>query len=437
MLENIMCVDIYQQRYKKLSLNAKDKINTVIKVTKKKTLHCIAHYLRKYYKQTLKFIPMKKLSNLLLIIAAVTFAFTACEGPEGPQGPAGPTGPTGPQGPTGPAGTAGCITCHDNNQIITAFSAQWEASIHATGGNSERNDADCAPCHTSQGFLEVNAAGDFESTIGNKETANVISNPNQINCYTCHGIHNTYTEDDWDLNKTGATVGWHSVDASTATTVDIGAGNMCTGCHQGRALEYTLANWDDGGTAIISDIESYRWGIHHGPQYNIYVGEGLYEFEGSTSYPAEDNHFLGAASDGCVTCHMNDAYGIQAGGHTFSVGYEYHGSIVANWPSLCLECHTPEGILDLDVVMETIQTDIAGLLEELMTELQTAGVMDADGYLVHTSRPDVVAPQTEEHLAAFTNWQAIEEDRSMGFHNPEYTEAVLLNTLEVVFGVVK
>ena len=111
--------------------------------------------------------------------------------------------------------------------------------------------------------------------------------------------------------------------------------------------------------------------------------------------------------------------------------------IVANWPSLCLECHTPEGILDLDVVMETIQTDIAGLLEELMTELQTAGVMDADGYLVHTSRPDVVAPQTEEHLAAFTNWQAIEEDRSMGFHNPEYTEAVLLNTLEVVFGVVK
>lgn len=38
MLENIVHVDIYQQRYKKLSLNAKDKINTVIKATNKKNL---------------------------------------------------------------------------------------------------------------------------------------------------------------------------------------------------------------------------------------------------------------------------------------------------------------------------------------------------------------------------------------------------------------
>jgi len=43
MLENIMCVDIYQQRYKKLSLNAKDKINTVIKVTKKKKPYIALH----------------------------------------------------------------------------------------------------------------------------------------------------------------------------------------------------------------------------------------------------------------------------------------------------------------------------------------------------------------------------------------------------------
>ena len=40
-LNNIMGVDIYQQRYKKLSLNAKDKINTVTKVTIRKK-HYIA-----------------------------------------------------------------------------------------------------------------------------------------------------------------------------------------------------------------------------------------------------------------------------------------------------------------------------------------------------------------------------------------------------------
>lgn len=384
---------------------------------------------------------MKKLSNLLLIIAAVTFVFTACEGPQGPQGPEGAqgeTGPTGPQGPAGPSGTAGCITCHDNNQLITAASAQWEASIHATGGNAERNGRFCAPCHTSQGFLEVNTAGDFESTIGNKGTSATIPNPNQINCYTCHDIHNTYTTADWDLTKTAATVGWHSVDGSTVTTVDLGAGNMCTGCHQGRA-QTLLANWDDGGTAILTPT-TYRWGLHHGPQYNIYVGEGLYEFVGSTAYPqpgdADYLHTVNAAAKGCVSCHMNDAYGTQAGGHTFNFAYSYHGSSVNNYPETCFSCHTPEGALDLDDVTDAIQTNIAGLLEELMVELQDAGVMDADGYLVHTSDTDI-EDQTEEHLAAFTNWQAIEEDRSMGIHNPAYTEAVLLNTLEVVFGIVK
>ena len=41
MLNNIRHVDIYQQRYNKLSLYAKDKINTVIKVTIRKK-HYIA-----------------------------------------------------------------------------------------------------------------------------------------------------------------------------------------------------------------------------------------------------------------------------------------------------------------------------------------------------------------------------------------------------------
>ncbi|MBS0011130.1 MAG: hypothetical protein KFF49_06955 [Bacteroidales bacterium] len=379
---------------------------------------------------------MKKLSGLLLIIAAVSFVFTACEGPQGPQGPEGPqgaTGPQGPAGPTGPSGTAGCITCHDNNQVITAASAQWEASIHATGGNAERNGTACAPCHTSQGFLEVNAAGNFESGIGNKFTAAAISNPNQINCYTCHDIHNTYTTADWDLTKTAATDAWHSVDGSTVTSVDLGAGNMCTGCHQGRAMT-TLANWDDGGTSVITP-STFRWGLHHGPQYNVYVGEGLFEFTGSTDYPTTTNHLVSAASDGCVNCHMYDAYGTQAGGHTFNFGYSSYGSTVPNWNATCTACHVPGGVVDLDNLLAGIQGEIEGLLAELMTELQGVGVMATDGYLVRTGQ--TVNDQTEEHLAAFVNWQAIEEDRSLGFHNPAYTKAVLNNTLETVFGITK
>jgi len=39
MLNNILHVDIYQQRYKKLSFNAKDKINTVTNSTMEKNTY--------------------------------------------------------------------------------------------------------------------------------------------------------------------------------------------------------------------------------------------------------------------------------------------------------------------------------------------------------------------------------------------------------------
>ncbi|HKL66591.1 MAG TPA: hypothetical protein VJ877_01770, partial [Bacteroidales bacterium] len=96
-----------------------------------------------------------------------------------------------------------------------------------------------------------------------------------------------------------------------------------------------------------------------------------------------------------------------------------------NWPASCSECHTNTELNDATAI---IQADIETYLADLETELLNAGVIDADG------RP-VTSSQTQEQVAAYLNWQAIEEDRSLGMHNPGYTEAVLLNTLETVFSV--
>ena len=176
---------------------------------------------------------------------------------------------------------------------------------------------------------------------------------------------------------------------------------------------------------------SYRFGLHHGPQYNVVVGEGLYEF--GTGYPAAENHITDKTSDACVTCHMNVAYGTQAGGHTFNVAYDYHGSTVPNLPASCEECHIPDGGMDLGDKMDALQTDITALLTELGTALETAGVKEVGAnYIVHTSNPTVIAPQTELMLAAFTNFQAITEDRSLGMHNPAYIRVLLANTISAV-----
>lgn len=379
------------------------------------------------------------MKKFLAFLGACSLVFSAviiisCEGPAGPAGEIGPQGPQGlkgEQGIQGEDGTATCAACHNDSQVNFAKINQWEASVHATGGNFERNDKDCAPCHTSQGFLEALGDGEFaQATPGNGSVSAAISNPNPQNCYTCHNIHDTYTTSDWALTKAIATKGWHSVDGSTMTEVDLGKGNQCTGCHQGRAMGVVL-DMTDNVTTITPD--SYRWGIHHGPQYNIFVGEGLYEFVGTTSYPTNTNHMISKTTDGCVDCHMNEAYGVQAGGHTFNVGYEYHGSIVPNFPADCKVCHEDDGDKDIEDKMEGVQTRIETLLAMLDTELQNAGISDGE-YLTHVSSSDIT-PQTHQALAAFTNWQAIEEDRSKGMHNPDYVEAVLLNTLQVVFDV--
>jgi len=403
---------------------------------------------------------MKNLIKLFSLLTLAGFMLASCEGPIGPAGAAGANGADGADGADGQDGqdaNESCTLCHKNDQDLTAKMAQWAVSTHATGGNAERNGYDCAPCHTSQGFLEVNAAGGF-AQIGLPLAAGTIANPNQQNCYTCHDIHSTYTDVDWALTKTAATVGSHSIDGVTPTTVDLGTANMCTGCHQGRAL--TMEDENEVPQLVILDItdnvteitaDSYRWGLHHGPQYNVVVGEGLYEF--GTGYPAGENHLLdanfGNLTNACVSCHMGEAYGVQAGGHTMNVGYEYHGSLLPNLPASCETCHVPDGGLDLGDVLADVQIEMAGLLDQLRVALETAGVKKPDvaddpltpkdetaiyNYIMYTGSgaTQVILPQTEMMLAAFTNFQVLTEDRSLGFHNPAYTRAILTNTIAAV-----
>ncbi len=371
---------------------------------------------------------MKNLIKLFSLLCVTGFMLASCEGPMGLQGA---------PGIDGEDANATCTQCHKNDQVIEAKMAQWEASVHATGGNSERNSFDCAPCHTSQGFLEVNAAGGFTSGPGLPEASGTISNPNQQNCYTCHDIHNTFTAADWALTKTAATTASHTIDGTSSISMDMGNANMCTGCHQGRALDAVL-DMNDNVTEI--QPTSYRWGIHHGPQYNIVMGKTLYEFAGSVAYPTAENHMTDKTSDACVTCHMAEAYGTQAGGHTFNVSYEYHSSVELNLPASCATCHIPEGAMDLATKVEEVQAEVEALLAALGTALENAGVKKPGStYIMYTGSgaSQVINPQTEMMLAAFTNYQAIEEDRSLGVHNPAYVKAILTNTTEAVLAAKK
>ena len=348
---------------------------------------------------------MKRFTFLTFLTAAFLFSvlvITSCtkEGPAGKDGVDGAVGLTGPRGEAGvdgTDGTAGCILCHTGGteQGMFAQVNQWEHSIHALGGNFERNTGDCATCHTSQGFL-ANLAGTYDG-VG-------ISNPNPINCYTCHNIHKTFTPADLGFTATAG------VELMVGGDVfDFGKGNLCANCHQARSLAADLVI--DGPDVVVGS----RYGGHHGPQANILAGSGLFEFGGSATISPNTHQ---AVENGCVTCHMADAYGTQAGGHSMGMTYEYH-SALAVWPAGCLECHTSADDLHADV--EAVQEEVEELMAELQAALNTAGIMSGATQKTGTFPANIAA--------AYVNYQLIEEDRSKGVHNPKYVIGILKNTI--------
>jgi hypothetical protein len=278
---------------------------------------------------------------------------------------------------------------------------QWGKSIHALGGNFERNGASCAGCHTSQGYKERIASGE-------ENPAATIADPSNINCYTCHLIHDTYTVDDWNLRYSDPVTIW-----LTGNTFDFGTGNLCLSCHQPRT-SYDIP--DVNNPQGTYEVTSGRFGPHHGGQGTILAGDAMY-FVGS-GYGT--NGHAGIAN-ACVTCHMAEAYGWQAGGHQFGVAYEYHGGTELNVAG-CLDCHGEDEVID---ATEELQEYIHTKLEELGAILMEIGIYDPEG----TSGTAVEGTYTNNVAGAYWNFISIEEDRSFGVHNPKMVKKILENTI--------
>ena len=353
---------------------------------------------------------------------------SSCEGPQGPAGTDGQDGADGVDGQDGQDANSTCILCHSDDQTIVTKSRQHANSGHSMGHTSGYTNRsfgplyNCAGCHTSQGFLD--------QIVG---ASNVpYANVTQPNCYTCHSIHDTYTEADWAL-----TAGGTPVPFSGSTGVDIGSGNQCAGCHQmaGQylAVDSLWADFEAGTTTVTINSGLKRAGVHHAPQYNILVGMDMFEFAGSETIPT-DHHVLGQVEKGCVTCHMNDGFG-DLTGHSMAMTWEYHGRESYNWPSVCGDCHAEGGIGEVldDKVGETgtLTVEIEALMTTLYDLLVASGVMipadaPSDAYLMASGVWSTTL------TAAHVNYNAVREDRSMGIHNPGYVRAVLTNTIEAV-----
>lgn len=323
----------------------------------------------------------------------ISLFFMSCEGP------AGPAGIDGMDGQDGANGEVTCLVCHAGENI-QAVTEQFSQSVHKAGQiavDYAGGRASCAQCHSSEGFIE------FART---DTVAENISVPSAWECKTCHSIHSTFEGTDYAL-RLADPINFIALPAETA---DFGNSNLCANCHQTRTAEPNIAK--PGATF---NITSTHYGPHHGPQANILYGVGFAEIAGSINYPT-----VGAAKhmeDGakCVGCHMAP-YGNGAGGHTWN-------------PSLdaCNDCH---GVIDTDFNHGGVQSTTQTQLDQLRDLLIARGVLE---YVVADEAYEPITGTHPMILAqAYFNWIGIEEDRSLGVHNPAYVKALLTNTIEAV-----
>jgi cytochrome c551/c552 len=233
-------------------------------------------------------------------------------------------------------------------------------------------------------------------------------NPTVIHCFTCHSPHSS---GDFGLRWTD------NVELQNGTVFDLGAGNLCAACHQSRRDVSTYVG--TVGTDPVT-ISSTHWGPHHGPQSDMLVGSNGYEYAG---YAYNQSSHRAAVEDGCVGCHQKGATSNNVvGGHTWNMRgliRDLGGDTeeILN-TGACLPCHDVD---DFDV--GGTQTDIVGLAEELESLVEAAGLWE-DGH------PMAGVSTSVDSAGAVWNLLMVEEDRSMGVHNPKYAEALLESAIQ-------
>lgn len=359
---------------------------------------------------------MRNLKLLTFLLAVLAVFAMSCEGPAGPAGANGADGTNGTDGTDGVDGNVTCLACHSADNI-QSVKEQFNQSVHSAGQiavDYAGGRSSCAQCHSSEGYIEWAHNGTVEENI---------AAPSAWECGTCHGLHQTFEVTDYALR---AADDFEFIFDETVVA-DFGNSNLCSNCHQSRRAEPNVA-----APGADFEITSTHYGPHHGSQSNVLYGAGFAEIAGPVSYPdaGSANHM--AEGGNCTGCHMYD-YAEGTGGHTFN-------PVVAS----CNDCH---GSSDTDFNYGGVQTATENQLEELRDILLALNVIELGEEEVYELNPETGNIELVVHVEgyhpipgtypmvqvqAFFNWVGLEEDRSLGVHNPKYVNALLTNSISAL-----
>ncbi len=306
-----------------------------------------------------------------------------------------------------------CAVCH-NAGTHHVIPEQWDFSVHGSENHLYfgADRASCTPCHNGKGFV------DFAN--GDEQDAPVAVS---ITCATCHDPHSH--DNGNQIRLVTATLGnGYEID-------NLGNGGLCANCHKSRR------DGNDYTTNYLDNLSSH-YGPHHGPQTDVLYGANIPTFGMSIA----NSPHAQAVEGGCVGCHMypneidENNQVLLSGNHSFSmVDPDGVDNVAA-----CEDCHGAlesfdekkfyiNGNADLDGngVAEGLQHEVHGLLDILAELLPPYGSTDIN---------NIDSTWTPDEAVGFYNYLCIEEDRSFGIHNPQFTIGILIATIEKLGGTV-
>ncbi len=381
--------------------------------------------------------------------------------------------------------TAGvCNQCHDapTHHIM---GTQWQQSPHAqydlamgeaTIQNRGTTAAHCGRCHSAQGFgayLDQIALYGFTGatnvlgfgTLTTSQLAAMGLTVSQVQPQTCQACHDPH-----DASLPHQLRIYDSTILAAGFTVNsVGAGAVCMQCHNQR-----------NGLHNESVPLTYSTMFPHTPsQADILMGENAYfcGITGTTTIYVSKHANI---ADTCATCHMqyNPDRGIATYGHTFAIGAANQiDQLDPSVATVCANCH------GTGVDGSGLQTEVQGLLNTIQTAIlsDASAVINAasplylgntqitavpvtvtgfsgygmanltitdnngtvyssvaintittgtsTGYVFPIDGSNVTATSIMESI---WNYSLVNNDGSLGIHNPTYVLTILNNTLNTL-----
>ncbi len=389
-----------------------------------------------------------------------------------------------------------CATCHASGAGHNIYS-QWntlgaDGIGHSNANFNRRNNSSCGRCHGAQGFtifidqLGAGVVGSIDNVTtpaGAKFLSSVTAaNVATITCTACHDPH-----DATNVNQLRVYGDTALLPAGFKMT-GVGKGAICITCHNtrngGLTSTTTFLHEDSDPTNPLTSYSA----PHLAAQGDVFAGHNAY-FMGST-LPMTSKH--AAVEDACVGCHMalNPKTHLSHG--SLAVNAHLFRIDDADAATVCANCHsanvngegikaaTEAGLAALsnkltlaakavingtstvyvtgavDPVTEaTIGTGSANFAGSLVTGVSLAEVHGQISLVLTTSTPvnfgTASASSFAVQLGNLTNgttalyaansnfvkgaWNyfLIHSDKSFGFHNPSFVQAVLNNSVAQTF----